>query len=513
VSVLLAVLGLGGAVCANDPEWLRNPPASREKTWILNESDADPEFPGDSGGGSHQAELDDEPERAEGGDTTDRSADLAERLSKLEDAWEKFQNATADKADEAAQRPTVEIGGRIHVDHWAFPQASDGIGFFEHPTAGSPHFGTDPEDRFDFRRIRLEMNGDILESMLWVMQIDFATADDPTLKDVYLGFRDLPCNQQLLIGIHKRPLGLDHLNSSRFNVFLERPLVVEAFNEDARRLGMSLQGVTEDKVFNWTYGVFNLENTTLDGVYLGDDLQLSANARVASTPWYDVPSQGRCYFHWAIAGMLAHPDGDVNPSNQRVSNSNEARFRTRPEARSSNRWLDTRAIPGARWYEVLALESVWNLGAFQLTGEVQSSWVQRDDRTPGTGQDLFLHGGYLYASYNLTGEHIPMNRTDGTIDRLVPFENFCLVDRCQGHSGHGWGAWQVGMRYSYLNLTSHEIRGGVEHNWTFALNWFWTAHSKLQFNAVYGMIDDHFPVNGYTDGEFWGLGTRFAVDF
>jgi phosphate-selective porin OprO/OprP len=243
----------------------------------------------------------------------------------------------------------------------------------------------------------------------------------------------------------------------------------------------------------------------LDGIYLGDSLQLSYNARLASTPWYDDSSEGRGYFHWAVAGMVANPDGDVDP---RDTNMNEARFRTRPEARTTSRWIDTGPISNAHWYEILGLESLLNLGPLQICGEYQSNWVQRDP-----GQDVFFHGAYFYASCFLTGEHQPFDRETGQIDRAVPFENFFLVERCRGGVAGGWGAWQVALRYSYLDLSDGDILGGDENNVTFALNWLWTPHAKMQFNYLYGDIRDHAAVNGFTGGHFQIAGTRFMIDF
>ncbi|MGH7127838.1 MAG: OprO/OprP family phosphate-selective porin, partial [Planctomycetaceae bacterium] len=393
----------------------------------------------------------------------------------------------------------------IHLESWWFADDSPGIHFFEHPDTG-----VDPENRVFFRRIRLELQGEVWHNVIYRWQIDFAEPQDPTYKDVYIGFTELPIFQTVIIGHHKRPLGLDHLNSSRFNVFIERPLVVEAFNEDARRLGVSSRGVSNDEMYSWEYGVYLLENIVDDGEYIGDSMQASFNARLASSPWYDETSGGRGYFHWAIAGMVADPDGDADPAD---TNQNEARFRTRSELRSDERWLDTGRIPGALAYEIVGLEAIFNAGALQIVGEYQSNWLQRDDTTPGTGPDLHFHGGYVYVAYMLTGEHVPYDREAGQIDRVQPFENFFLVERCTGGLGRGWGAWQAALRYSFLDLTDHDIRGGVEHNTTIALVWYFNAYANLQFNAVYGDIEQHRPVGGFTDGHFTALGTRLRLDF
>ena len=346
--------------------------------------------------------------------------------------------------------------------------------------------------------------------MLYRMQIDFHSPDDGEMKDIYVGFNDLPFLQTLLIGNQKRPLGLDHLNSSRFNIFIERPLVVEAFNEDARRLGIAAYGVSDDEVYNWRYGAYALENMVDDGSIVGDSRQWSLNARLASTPWYDEASGGRGYFHWAIAGMAAKPDGDVQPGD---TNRNQGRFRTRAELRSDSRWIDTGAIAGADWYEILGLESMFNYGPLHIVGEYQFNWMQRDNTTPGTGPDLHFHGAYIQVAYMLTGEHMPMNRRTGTLARIKPFENFFMVDRCCGGKGGGWGAWQIAARYSYLDLTDNDIAGGVENNGTLGLVWYMSDHASFQFNAIYGDIQDHAPIGGFTSGHFTALGTRLRLNF
>ncbi|HUG66314.1 MAG TPA: porin [Pirellulaceae bacterium] len=433
------------------------------------------------------------------------NASVESRLAELEAAL--YADGEASKGKHNSDKPTFKMGGRIHFDYWGFPAHSSGISDFEHPPTVPPAAinGTDVEDRFAFRRIRLEMRGDILDTMLYKIDLDFNNPGTPEYKDVYLGWKALPYNQELLLGNQKRPLGLDHLNSSRYNVFMERPLVIEAFNEDARRIGLAMYGYTDDELYHWRYGVYNLENTSTDGRSIGDSLQLSGNFRLSSSPWYDDSSGGRGYFHWAVSGMYARPDGDRTAAD---TNLNEGRFRTRMEARSDSRWIDTRPIAGITDYEIVGLEAMLNVGRFQVVSEFQSNWAQRD-----TAADLHFHGAYVYVSYFLTGEHQPYNRKTGCIDRVEPFENFFLVDRCCGGRGWGLGAWQIAARYSYLDISDENVLGGVGKNFTAGLNWFWTPYSKVQLNYIYGDISDHAPVNGSTAGNYHMIGTRFMIDF
>lgn len=435
----------------------------------------------------------------------ERLRKLEESMQKLDAKWTKFDSGEKIKKTEAATKPTFKIGGRIQADYWDFMNQSAGIGYFEHPIAVSPNYGQDPEDTFAFRRVRLECQGDIPDNMLWRLQVDFNNPNSPEMKDVYFGFRQLPGNQTLLFGNQKIPLGLDSLNSSRFNVFVERPLVIDAFSTDYRRPGICMYGNTDDESINWRYGAFYLENISNDGRYVGDARQMSIIGRLAGSPWYDDSRENRGYLHWGIAGMVAKPDGGAGLVD---GFSNEARFGTRPEGRSQGRWYDTGPIPGADWFETIGLESILNLGPMQIVGEYESTFVQRSQFG-----DTHYQGAYAYVSWFLTGEHIPYERTSGTLERVQPNENFFLVDRSGRGRATGWGAWNVAARYSYLDLSDKDISGGVGHAGTLALNWHWNAYAKLQFDLTYGQISDRKPISGFTDGNYTLCGTRFAVDF
>jgi phosphate-selective porin OprO/OprP len=429
------------------------------------------------------------------------------RLQELEDQLSKQDKAR----EEAKKKPTFKLNGRIQLDHWSFPTNEPGIGYLEHPNASAANYGQDPEDRLLFRRIRLEMSGDIPQNMLWRMQVDFNDPSNPAFKDVYFGWSRDDEARTFLVGNQKRPLGLDALDSSRYTVFAERPLINDAFVEGSRRVGACFYGYSADESVNWRYGVFNLEDISSSGSYVGDSLQLGGYGRLAATPWYDQANDGRNYYHCALAGAVARTDGNVFPGD---SNQNEARFRSRPQAQTNTRWFDTGRIAGADAYEILATESRLNIGRFQLTGETMVNFLQRDATTPGTGSNLFFYGFYVYGSYFLTGEHMPYDRTTGTLERVKPYSNFFLFDRLRGcRDGGGWGAWQIAARYDYIDLTDNDITGGIGHHYTLGLNWHWNAYAKLQTNFILGDIRERGPIGGFDGGNYTIWGTRLMADF
>ena len=440
---------------------------------------------------------------------------LEKQGEKLEEKWEKQEEKWDEQGDEnssfskalkkavvsgTSNTKSMKIVGRVHLDYWGIPSSDAGINTIE---SGDPN--TTPQDRIAFRRMRFGVRGDVNDLMEYRIEAEFAGGNNMEFRDAWLGFKELGWLGKVLIGNQKRPYGLDHLNSSRHNVFLERPFVVESFNQDARRIGIASYNVSDDQAWNWRYGLYNQHLVQNSGQYLSDHLQGEIAGRLANTAWYDETSGGRGYFHWAVSGTVAFPDGDGGPLEP-----NEARFRHRPEARTVERWLNTGRIDGADTYELLNFEAALNLGAFNITGEYQNLFLQRD-----TGfNDIYLHGGYVQASYFLTGEHLPWKRSSGTIDRVKPFENFFLLrNGCNGCTVKGKGAWQIAARYSFADFNDQDIAGGVAESVTIGVNWYWNANARMQFNYIFGGIDDRDIDGVPTGGDYQIVGTRMMIDF
>lgn len=417
------------------------------------------------------------------GETKDGVKDNAEAIEKIDDELPTFVLSGHGGA------PKMKLSGRIHLDYWNFADNDPGIALLE---------GGDPQDRFGFRRLRFGVKGNLPSNMFYKIEMEFAGANNTEYRDAFIGFNDLPWFKTVIIGNHKRPYGLDHLNSSRNNVFIERPFIVEAFNQDSRRLGISSNGVSDDQQYNWRFGVWAQELTQTTFGYIGDSTQPEFAGRMANTWWWDEASDGRGYGHVAVSGSYGRPDG--------LGANNQARYRTRPEARSTNRWLDTGTIAGAESFILGGVEGVLNVGPLQIVGEYQAVEMERFG---AFGPSVQFNGGYAQVSYFLTGEHMPWDRTTGTLGRVKPFENFFSVCDCDGFIQRGIGAWQVAARYSYADLTDQNINGGRGDSITFATNWYLTPYSRFQFNYIVGDIDR--GVAGV--GDYQIIGARFMVDF
>ena len=440
-------------------------------------------------------------DRAQSNAAISSDDDLASDPSVFDDRKLKSNDLKASLGvNKASTRPTVSVFGRVHLEALNFARDSPGIGYFENPITGA-----DPENRIQFRRIRLGAQGTLLNNGIYRLEFDLGNPSRFNYRDVYVGFEHLPFFQTLLIGNQKRPLGLDTWNSNQHVLFLERPLALNAFNPNFRRIGIQSYGHSENDRWNWQYGLFELQDIKEFGHYLGDSTQFSYNARFTGTPWYDEVSGGRGYLHLGVSNMVATTDPNANPLSTDV---NQSRFSVRPELQTSSSWLDTGTIAGVKDFNVTGLESVLNVGSLQVTGEYMTTVVDRQNNS-----NLNFQGGYVQAAYFLTGEHEAWDREAGRLLRPKPLEKFFLVRKGNGDIGRGWGAWQVAARWSTLSLNDKDIHGGCEDNWTLGLNWYWTPYSKVVFNMVDGHIRDRAPVGGFTDGHFTAFGTRLMIDF
>ncbi len=413
------------------------------------------------------------------------TAAMTSRASESEEAKNPWVAALA--------KPTRKWSGRVHFDYWPFPTNSALPNNLE---TGDTNTG--PRDFIGFRRLRFGVKGDVTATMLYKIEMDFADPESLVFKDAYLGCTELPYLRTVLLGNQKRPYGLDHLSSSRYTVFMERPLGLEAIVQDTRRVGLQSYGLSENKSWNWRYGVFIMDDLAKTGHQRTDNYQPEIAGRLANTIWYDETSTGRGYAHWAISGSAAFPGGRP-----------DARFLTRPEARTSRKWFDTGVIAGGDSYQMIGFEGVVNVGALQVVGEYQHVELQRQQRSA-----LQFGGGYLYVAYFLTGEHTPWERKSGTIGRVHPLENFFVVKQYDGTRGIGRGAWQLAARYSYGDFTDEDIFGGVGNTFTLGLNWWWTPYSRMQFNYIHGNISERVVAGApETSGDYDMFGTRFMVDF
>ena len=384
------------------------------------------------------------------------------------------------RLDTADGQARLKMGGRIHND-WFWYDQDDAL-----------QRGLDLEDGAEFRRARLYLSGVLYENLLFEAEYDFAGGVS-SFKDVYLELTGIPVVQNLRVGHFKEPFSLDELTSSNDITFMERALpnvFAPGRNTGAMVHGAYLGDPGAERV-STALGIFR---TADDFGNDADDGGYSGTIRVTGLPWYG--ADGRNFFHLGAAYTHRNPDDTI-------------RLRQRPESGNAAHFLDTGDFE-AEDIDSFALEAALAYGPFSLQGEYMTSDVET--RLLGSRD---FDGFYVQGSYLITGERRPYDHGDGTFGRPDPARNFAFHD-----GARGWGAWEVALRYSSLDLDGggrllaqafgggRPIRGGSGENITVGLNWYLNPNARVMLNYVIADIDSRMY-----DGDLNILQTRFQLAF
>ena len=152
------------------------------------------------------------------------------------------------------------------------------------------------------------------------------------------------------------------------------------------------------------------------------------------------------------------------------------------------------------------LEGGGNIRNFFLYGEYMNFSVDRDVHctgcTPFGGTaginpgDPKFTGWYVEGSWILTGE-TKSYQPNATNNEMATFNNPRVITPFDWNAGT-WGAWELAVRYSDLDLNWHPgvigqtaaqspiggIRGGEEKIWTLGVNWYFNNNVLMRFNYL-----------------------------
>jgi phosphate-selective porin OprO/OprP len=402
----------------------------------------------------------------------------------------------------------VHVGGIAQLDTvWLIGPQS----VFAIPGGGSNGVGNAQASQL--RRTILQVNGDFLQQFDFFVQLDFANASNdnsglqppsfgnltssPAPLNIWMQVRDVPVLGHIRIGNQVKPLGMDNNTSAAVLPFLERSDNMDAFYgpfDNGFALGVSAINWTADERITWRYGIFQ-PATNVFGTALN---KYTAGARVTALPWY--ADEGRELVHLG----LGYWGGEI------VMDQLEVRARTllrNGPGFAVPILVNTGEIPGSKQYTIAPeFAVVWGSFTFQAewAGQFLTEAIASNGKPQGT---VFYNGGYLEALYFLTGEYQHYVRTEGTFGRVLPRDDYHLR---KGDDYRGRGAWQVGVRFSYLNLNDGAIHGGDVYDWTVGLNWFLNPNMKLQLNYI---LEHRDAPQGVAQGWINGVGLRAAYDF
>jgi phosphate-selective porin OprO/OprP len=409
---------------------------------------------------------------------------VLERLQAVEASLAEAKKDEKKKEDEwqdtSKEKWTVKWGGRLQMDYDMY--ASQNADSWNTRTGPLPaNIIGDAPNGFEFRRMRFGVNGEGYGVYYFQQEVDFdPAAGTVQMRDCYFGIHELPLFGDMSFGNYKAPFSLEEMTSDNYITCMERSLT-NAFAPQ-RQVGVASFNKTESELATLAYGVFfdNIDQVTKQRV---DDRQGTRfTARGTWLPYYDEPSDGRYLVHTGLGYVY------TNDQDRRVQ------VASRPENHLGPAFCDT-GLFNANSYNVLGVEGALVWGSFSLQTEWMATSVNAlggaVNTNPGAGAafntvgvagNKNFYGGYVEASYFLTGESRPYKRANGVFDRVVPNTNFWIV-RC---AGVGSGAIQLVSRWSYLDLSGTQgYLSGVENDATLGVNWYWNPNLRWMFEYIH----------------------------
>ena len=314
----------------------------------------------------------------------------------------------------------LRLGGRIHYD---MARYDDDV--------------TRLEDDQDFRRARAILRARYDD---WQFRADYDVGIVDGWRNLYVRYRGWS-RKRLTIGNQVAPFSLDDLVSSNDLTSMERSLASAL--SPGMLTGVSLRAWGAD--WSATAGVFgdelsDLDRRTVDGTSV-----------IGRVTWAPVREKRRV-LHLGLAQEY-----------RSVDSNEDVRIRARPEARlTDERLVNTDRLAG--------VDSLWTTG-LELMGildnvRLQSEFVRMG--LSGGPNEADFTGGYVQAGWIVTGERYRYSRSRGVPTSVRPKGD--------------WGALELAVRYSTLDLEDGPVTGGEQSQVTAAVSLYLNENLRVSVN-------------------------------
>lgn len=363
------------------------------------------------------------------------------------------------------------LSGRI-----GFRVAGDAAAYLER--AGLGHI----DDGVKLRRAFVYFTGDFFLLYPASFKVEAGTVTTGfLLQSAWVRWRQLPYVGTFKIGQYDPPFGLEAYGSSNDLTFMESSSQSQAF-APGTKFGLQLADTALADRLTWAFGWF--ADTQEADVGDASDSLARLIGRLTYVPYESGRdnSADRRLVHLGLGVAFTY------------STEQSVRYQSRPESFVAPTLVDTLEIDASSAV-IVGGESAWVRGPFSLQSEATVAYA-----SGAPGDDPLFWGLYANASLFLTGETRPYSLQSATFGHVEPRHPLWIL------SGDGWGAWETGGRYSYVDLTAGDVRGGRMHGLTYGLNWYWNRYVRWQFNYQWELLSD-----GSDDGRLHVFQTRLQL--
>ena len=344
---------------------------------------------------------------------------------------------------------TMKIGGRMYLDIVHYFNDKNDLG----------------DNGFGMRTLQVDILGKLTQN--WAYRFSVAgftnggrvSASGVALDDAffrYLGFD----HTVVTIGQQTEPFSLEQMTSSLNITFMERALP----NAFAPGSTLGISAATGGERWFAIGGFYSKElSESKDQGSLGRGF----TGNVSVTPMqndYGVIHTGSSF------------------SFRRVGDQREIFFRSRPESGITDvRFVNTGVIPGTKSLLRWGLDVVGIFGPWSIQGEYMDTTVGRKDDFENVG----FHGWYTFLSWFPTGE-TRNYLENGIFGGIKPLNDY--------------GAVELAVRFSSIDLNDKDITGGSEQNVTLGVNWYIHQQLRVMFNYIYVNTDANANDDGSVEG-------------
>jgi phosphate-selective porin OprO/OprP len=271
-------------------------------------------------------------------------------------------------------------------------------------------------------------------------------------------------NVTVSIGNIKEPINMERTMSLLDLAAHERSATADAMLP-TRNFGLVVSGSAANQRVSWAGGLFN------DGLVDSGSLDDNATVAIGRVTWLPFFSEDKSNLFHVGLGV-------------RYSDAEEGlQYGARPEMGSAPRFVDTGFFE-ADSSTLYNLEAGWRSGPYWLLAEYTDNRVD----APSVGNPHFS-GYHISGTWSLSGEMRPYRQPSGAFTGLPVAQNVN-----QG----GWGAWELGLRFSSIDLTDGDIDGGEMDALTAQLAWWATKNMLVSLNYRRTWTD-RFGLDGEMD--------------
>ena len=350
----------------------------------------------------------------------------------------------------------------------------DAAGFF-----GAPDYADPIGNGVSIRRARFAIKAQVDKN--WYGEFDMDLADGLVeLKDAivrYTGVKDL----ELQVGNFKENFSIQRNTSSRYLMFMERPMVCSAL-APSRHLGFN---VKYDNPWLWvSAGLFaqegagaeeitNVQDNNKDfgrGISFINNTGYSATAKIVLRPLCKLDNAslhiGAAYSYRTTKGSMATGEWGTYRASARNSTSINRK-----------KYIDTNNLKNYDFNNLWTVELAGHWGGLRY----EAAYIGDNVHFKESKLSNDFGGWYVQAGYLLFGGKQRYDSKGAKYTRAL--------------RGQKWGDLELCARYEYCNLNDirenayDKVYGGAAEAYTVGLNWWVTNNVRMQLNYQFNNND------------------------